>query len=37
MRQCVCKGRMGRPNVLNSKSGLFANDDIYMVLPVTDK
>ena len=37
MRQCVCKGRTGHPNVLDSKSGLLANDDIYMLLPVTDK
>jgi hypothetical protein len=28
---------MGHPNVLDSKSGLLTNDDLYMVLPVTDK
>jgi hypothetical protein len=37
MRQCVCKGHTGHPNVLVSKSGLLTNDDHYMVLPVTDK
>jgi len=37
MHQCVCKGRTGHPNVLDSKSGLFTNDDLYIVLPVTDK
>jgi hypothetical protein len=37
MRQCACKGRTGNPNVLDSKSGLLKNDDVYMVLPVTDK
>jgi hypothetical protein len=37
MRQCVCKGCTGNPNVLDSKSGIVTNDDRYMVLPVTDK
>jgi len=35
--QCVCKGHTCHPNVLNSKSGLLTNDDLYMMLPVTDK
>jgi len=37
MRQCVCKGRTGHLNVLDSKSGLLTNDNLYMVLPVTYK
>jgi hypothetical protein len=37
MCQCMCKSRTGHPNGLDSKSGLFANDDLYMVLPVTDQ
>ena len=37
MRQCVCKSRTGHPNVLDSKSGVLMNDDLYMVLSVTEK
>jgi len=37
MRQYMCNSRTGHPNVLDSKSGVLTNDDLYMVLPVTDK
>jgi hypothetical protein len=37
MRQCMCKSRTGHPNVLDGKSGLLTNDNLYMVLPVTNQ
>jgi len=37
IRQCVCNGRTGHRNVLDSQSGLLTNDDLYLMLPVTDK
>jgi hypothetical protein len=37
MSQCMCKSRTGHPNVLDFKSGILMNANLYMVLPVTDK
>jgi len=37
MCQCVCKGRTGHRNVPDSNPGLLTIDNLYMVLPVTDK
>jgi hypothetical protein len=37
IRQCVCKGRMGRSSVLDSKSSWLTKNNLDMVLPVTDK
>jgi hypothetical protein len=35
--QCVCKGCMGHPKVLDPKSSWLTNNELYMVLPVKVK
>jgi len=40
MRRCVCKGRTGHSNVVDSKSGSLMNNDLYIwccLLRINDK
>jgi len=37
IRQCVCKGRTGHPNVLDGNSSWSSTNEWYIILPVTVK